>query len=228
MLYLRRVDNLLGRVPLIPCFLDGNATSTVPHMYSSRQRDVFECCCACGAGPTTRRGSHIYEINTWLWNFGRPQPSVGCLSVAKTERILRKSQSEASKRGWATKLACKWPSYGICLVYTWYIPGIFLVYRTVNHAFWVLSSSCPENPCCIHVFPIHPVLIAPLKPCKTIGSLKLVYVMYIPCIYMVYVMYMPGMFGTQFWRWIMLSYTFLASTLYCPQQCHWYAASNYA
>ncbi len=25
-LYVRRVDDLLGRVPLIPCFLDGNAT----------------------------------------------------------------------------------------------------------------------------------------------------------------------------------------------------------
>jgi hypothetical protein len=30
-LYVGRVDDLLGRVPLIPCFLDGNATSTVPH-----------------------------------------------------------------------------------------------------------------------------------------------------------------------------------------------------
>jgi hypothetical protein len=27
-LYVRRVDDLLGRVPLIPCFLDRNATST--------------------------------------------------------------------------------------------------------------------------------------------------------------------------------------------------------
>jgi hypothetical protein len=70
-LYVRRVDDLLGRVPLISCFLDGNATSTVPHKYSSRQRDAFECCFANGAGPTTRRGtgSHVYEINTWLWNF---------------------------------------------------------------------------------------------------------------------------------------------------------------
>ena len=33
------------------------------------------------------------------------QPRVGGLSVAKTEKILRKSRSEASKRGWATKKA---------------------------------------------------------------------------------------------------------------------------
>jgi hypothetical protein len=102
-----RVEDLLGRVPLIPCFLDGNATSTIPHKYSSRQKDAFECGCAGGAGPTSRMGSHVYEINTWLWNFGLPQPFVGGLSVAKTEKLRRKSRSEASKRRWATKQASK-------------------------------------------------------------------------------------------------------------------------
>ncbi len=72
---------------------------------TARQRDAFECCCADGAGPTTRRGSHVYEINTWLWNFGRPQPRVGSLSVAKTEKIQRKLRSDAAKRAWATKRA---------------------------------------------------------------------------------------------------------------------------
>ncbi len=71
-LYVGRADDVLGRVPLISCFLDGNATSTIPHKYSSRQKDAFGCCCADGAGPTSRRGSHVYEINAWLWNFGRP------------------------------------------------------------------------------------------------------------------------------------------------------------
>ena len=106
-LYVGRVEDLLGRFSLIPCFMDGNATSTIPHKYSNRQKDAFECGCADGAGPTSRRGSHVYEINTWLWNFGRPQPRVGDLSVAKTEKLRRKSLSEASKRGWATKRARK-------------------------------------------------------------------------------------------------------------------------
>ncbi len=104
-LYVGLVEDLLGRVPLVPCFLDCNETSTIPHKYNSRQKDAFEYCCADGEGPNSRRGSHIYEINTWLWNFGRPQPSVGGLSVSKTEKIRRKSWSEASKRGWATKKA---------------------------------------------------------------------------------------------------------------------------
>ena len=104
-LYVGRVEDLLGRVPLVPCFLDGNATSTIPHKYNSRQKDAFEYGCADGTGPNSRRGSHVYEINTWLWNFGRPQPRVGGLSVSKTEKIRRKSRSEAAKRAWATKRA---------------------------------------------------------------------------------------------------------------------------
>jgi hypothetical protein len=130
MLYVGRVEDLLGRVPLIPCFLDGNATSTIPHKYSGRQRDAFECGCADGAGPTMRRGSHVYEINTWLWNFGRPQPRVSGLSVAKTEKIRRKSRSDAAKRAWATKrpgLSSDWNINGIYMVYTWYIPRISLL-----------------------------------------------------------------------------------------------------
>ncbi len=36
-LYVGRIEDLLGRVPLIPCLLDGNATSTIPHKYALLQ-----------------------------------------------------------------------------------------------------------------------------------------------------------------------------------------------
>ena len=104
-LYVGRVE-----VPLILCSLDGKATSTIPHKYANRQRTAFECGCADGAGPASRKGSHVYEINTWLWAFGRPQPRNGGLSVAKTQRIRKASRSEASKRGWETKRARKCPA----------------------------------------------------------------------------------------------------------------------
>ena len=104
-LYVGRIQDLLGRVPLIPCFLDGNATSTIPHKYASRQKTAFDCGCADGPGPASRKGSHVYEINTWLWSFGRPQPRVGGLSVSKAQRLRKASRSEAAKRGWATRRA---------------------------------------------------------------------------------------------------------------------------
>ncbi len=41
-LYVGRIEDLLGRMPLFPCFLDGNTTSTIPHKYAPRQKQAFE------------------------------------------------------------------------------------------------------------------------------------------------------------------------------------------
>ena len=101
-LYVGRVEDVLGRVPLYPCFLDGNLTSTIPHKYAARQARDFEYGCADGPLQGSRRGSHVYEVNTWLWNFGRPQPRVGGLSVAATQKIRKrcKGELEAAKAAW--------------------------------------------------------------------------------------------------------------------------------
>jgi hypothetical protein len=106
-LYVGRIEDLLGRVPLFPCFLDGNTTSTIPHKYAPRQKQAFAFCCADGSGQGSRRGSHVYEINTWLWNFGRPQPRIAGLSVAKTEKIHRASSSDSARRAAGTRKARK-------------------------------------------------------------------------------------------------------------------------
>ena len=103
-LYVGRIQDLLGRVPLIQCFLDGNATSTIPHKYASRQKTAFDCGCSDGPGRASRKGSHVYE---WLWSFGRLQPRIGGLSVPKAERIHKASRSKAAKRAWVTKRARK-------------------------------------------------------------------------------------------------------------------------
>ena len=105
--YVGMLEDLLGRVPLFQCFLNGNTTSTIPYKHAARQKQAFKFGCADGQGQASRRGSHVYEINTWLWNFGRPQPRVGGLSVAKTERIRRQSRSETSRRAWETWQARK-------------------------------------------------------------------------------------------------------------------------
>jgi hypothetical protein len=49
-LYVGRIEDLLGRVPLFQCFLDGNATSTIPHKYAPRQKQDFAFGCADGSG----------------------------------------------------------------------------------------------------------------------------------------------------------------------------------
>jgi hypothetical protein len=77
-----RIEDLLGRVPLFPSFLDGNTTSTIPYKYAAQQKQAFEFGCADGQGPASRRGGHVYENNNWLWNFGRPQPRVKYCSLS--------------------------------------------------------------------------------------------------------------------------------------------------
>jgi hypothetical protein len=106
-LYVGLVEDLLSRVPLFPCFLDGNTTSTIPFKYSARQGRDFAFGCADGHGQEMRRGSHVYEVNTWLWNFGRPQPRVASLSVAKTEKIHKRCRAAAAKSAWETLRAHK-------------------------------------------------------------------------------------------------------------------------
>jgi hypothetical protein len=85
----------------------GNTTYSIPHKYAPRQKQAFEYGCADGSDQGSRRGSHVYEINTWLWNFGRSRPRIGGLSVAKTEMIRRQSRSETSRRAAETEKARK-------------------------------------------------------------------------------------------------------------------------
>ena len=45
-LYVAKAENMVGRIPLIPCFLDGNATPTIPHKYSKNKSACFPAGCA--------------------------------------------------------------------------------------------------------------------------------------------------------------------------------------
>ncbi len=69
---------------LIPCFLDGNATPTIPHKYSKNKNACFPAGCTDAAAEDVRRGSNVYEVNTWLWQFRRGKPRFGCLTIEET------------------------------------------------------------------------------------------------------------------------------------------------
>ena len=95
-LYVAPAANMVGRVPLIQLFLAGNSTPTIPHLYSQHKRSGFpvpvgSCDTAAADG---RRGSNVYEVNPWLWQFGRGKPRLGCLSVEKTGARKEAAQKE--------------------------------------------------------------------------------------------------------------------------------------
>jgi hypothetical protein len=85
---------MVGRVPLILLFLAGNPTPTIPHVYSNRKESGFPMGCAnadYAAALDVRRGSNVYEVNPWLWQFGRGKPRLGGLTVEETtDRQLAK------------------------------------------------------------------------------------------------------------------------------------------
>ena len=84
-LYVAPAANMVGRVPLIPLFLAGNSTPTIPHKYSQHTRSGFPVGTCDTAAADGRRGSNVYEVDPWLWQFGRGKPRLGGLSVEKTD-----------------------------------------------------------------------------------------------------------------------------------------------
>ena len=148
-LYIGKVEDILGQVPLFPCFLDGSTASTIPNKYAVRQGRDFACCCADGPVLGSHRGSHVYGVNTWLWNFGLPQPRVACLSVAKAEKIRKKCRGAAAQSAWETLLAAS-VQPRLMLTYDMYIPVIY--HWSVKVALCALLSCHMPLMCLLHVW----------------------------------------------------------------------------
>ena len=91
------------RVPLIPLFLAGNSTPTIPHKYSQHKRSGFPVGTCDTAAADGRRGSNVYEVNQWLWQFGRGKPRLGGLSVEKTDDKKEAALKERNLRGAETR-----------------------------------------------------------------------------------------------------------------------------
>ena len=72
--------NVLGRVPLTPCFVQGNRTPTLPHSFGNHQGAVAAADSRNGAGNCSR----IYEVSIWMWRYGRGSATQGycCLGRA--------------------------------------------------------------------------------------------------------------------------------------------------
>ena len=92
--------NVLGRAPLVPLFLQGNSTATIPHGLRSLRSQQFPHGRA-DTQPDKGDGSRIYEVNTWLWEFGRGMPRR--MSVASAERLRHAMKADASAKSWATR-----------------------------------------------------------------------------------------------------------------------------
>lgn len=96
-LYICPVSNVLGRVPLIPCFIAGNKHPTLPHSIGSRQGAVAD------TRPDAGNGSRLFELSPWMWTYGRGQPrkvSVEEAEARRQQRVCdaRQQAAETKKR----------------------------------------------------------------------------------------------------------------------------------
>jgi hypothetical protein len=97
-LYICPVANVLGRAPLILCFIGGNRHPTIPFHFKDDRRIGH------GSADTQRdrgNGSRLYEVNIWMWCYCRGRPQM--VSIAEAERIRAERLSESRARAAETR-----------------------------------------------------------------------------------------------------------------------------
>ena len=69
------VRNILSRVPLLRCYLDGGSNATIPRSLYMHKQAYFPYGRADGSG-NPGNGSAVWEFNPLMWKWGRPSPGV--------------------------------------------------------------------------------------------------------------------------------------------------------
>ena len=92
-LYVCPVENVLGRVPLMSCYLKGNLHNTIPHSL----RHAVLAGAAADSRPDSGTGSRLFEVNIWMWRYGRAFPRK--ISVEDAEEMRFKRVQESRRKG---------------------------------------------------------------------------------------------------------------------------------
>jgi hypothetical protein len=100
-LYICPVENVLGRAPLIPCFIGGNSHPTIPYRFKDKWRIIIDA--SADKQRDLGMGSRLYEpeVNIWMWHYGRGHPWT--LSIAEAESIRTERLSESRIRAAETR-----------------------------------------------------------------------------------------------------------------------------
>ena len=94
-LYVCPVENVLGRVPLIPCYLNGNSLNTIPHSFRSRiPREA-----AADSRPDSGTGSRLFEVNIWMWKHASGRTFLREFSVEEAVAMRKRRVQESRERG---------------------------------------------------------------------------------------------------------------------------------
>jgi hypothetical protein len=91
--YICQVAHVLGRAPLILCFISGNSHPIIPYHFKDNQRIGHA-----SADTQQDQGnlSRLSELNLWNWRYGRGSPWM--MSMNKEERIRAERLSKSRIR----------------------------------------------------------------------------------------------------------------------------------
>ena len=89
---------MLGRAPLIPCFIGGNSHPTIPHRFKD---DPSIGSASADTQRDRGNGSRLYEVNMWMWRYGRGRPRM--VFIAEAERIRKERIRESRIRATETR-----------------------------------------------------------------------------------------------------------------------------
>ncbi len=92
-LYVCPVENILGCVPLMPCYLQRNLHNTIPLSL----RHAVSAGAAADSRPDCGTGSRLFENNIWMWRYGRAFPRK--ISVEDAEEMRLKRLQESRRKG---------------------------------------------------------------------------------------------------------------------------------
>ncbi len=95
-LHVGYLEHVLCRAPLMPCFLDGSSTNTIPHSKKNEASKLPRG--KCDLHPGTGNGSLVYEVNTPLWRFGRGKSRSMSVEEAEGLQVERIAAARQQKK----------------------------------------------------------------------------------------------------------------------------------
>ena len=87
-LHVGYAEDVLCRAPLVPCFLDGSSSPTIPASKRREQAHFPHGRCDSQLGE----GSLVYEVSMTHWHFGRGKARFMSVDEAEAKRYERRSE----------------------------------------------------------------------------------------------------------------------------------------
>ncbi len=81
---------------MIPCYLNGNTHNTIQHKYMR----AIPAEAAADSRPDSGTGSRLFEINIWMWRYGRTFPRE--ITVSDSVELRKKRLADSRIRAAAT------------------------------------------------------------------------------------------------------------------------------